>query len=36
MGKMVLKSVYFNGSVRDILISGKKFAKVERPLPRHV
>lgn len=32
MGKMVLKSVYFNGSVRDILISGKKFAKVERPL----
>lgn len=32
MAKIVLKSVMFNGVVRDILISGKKFAKVTRPL----
>lgn len=32
MAKMVLKSVLFNGKCRDILISGKKFAKIERPL----
>lgn len=32
MSKIVLKSVFFNGGVRDILISGKKFAKVEHPL----
>jgi len=32
MSKTVLKSVLVNGQVRDILISGKKFAKVVRPL----
>lgn len=32
MGKVVLKSVLFNGEIRDVLISGKKFAKVSRPL----
>jgi len=32
MSKIVLKSVLVNGEVRDILISGKKFAKVHRPL----
>lgn len=32
MSKIVLKSVMFQGKIRDILISGKRFAKVERPL----
>lgn len=32
MSKIVLKSVLFQGNVCDILISGKKFAKVNRPL----
>ncbi|MCQ2106335.1 MAG: amidohydrolase [Fibrobacter sp.] len=32
MSKIVLKSVLFNGRVQDILISGKKFAKIGREL----
>lgn len=32
MSKIVLKSVMFQGQVQDILISGKKFSKVNRPL----
>ncbi len=32
MSKVVLKSVMYQGIVRDILISGKRFAKVDRPL----
>ncbi|MCQ2108897.1 MAG: amidohydrolase [Fibrobacter sp.] len=32
MSKIILKSVMFQGQVRDILISGKKFSKVFRPL----
>lgn len=32
MSKIVLKSVMFQGQVRDILISGKRFSKVVRPL----
>lgn len=32
MAKLVLQSVLFQGKVQDILISGKKFAKVGRPL----
>lgn len=32
MSKIVLKSVLYQGEIRDILISGKKFAKVNRPL----
>lgn len=32
MSKIVLKSVMFQGQVQDILISGKKFSKINRPL----
>lgn len=32
MQKTILKSVMNNGKTQDILISGKKFAKVQRPL----
>lgn len=32
MARIVLQSVMFQGDVRDVLISGKKFAKVTKPL----
>ncbi len=32
MAKTILQSVLFQGKIQDILISGKKFAKVGRPL----
>ncbi|MCF0222874.1 MAG: amidohydrolase [Fibrobacter sp.] len=32
MAKIVLKSVYFNGSTQDILIKNKFYSKVNRPL----
>lgn len=32
MSRIVLKNVYLNGKTQDVLISGKKFAKVDRNL----